>query len=413
MSFFDGQGGFLGIGTRADVRAVRGEHFSDIGSLEHLIINGNDTVTDPKTNLMWQQNSVAKKMNWQEALSYCESLFLGGHQDWRLPTARELLSIVDYREPYTVIESTFFKYGTPPDYWSSTTGKNYNCAWVVDFNIGNHYNYIEKSNSYYVRAVRNVQTIDMDDVFAPSILSLDISPKKTVLTHSGAGIRFLVRAFYNDGSIKIPDGITWQTSDSSTVTIENGKAIAIGEGTATITARDGDGHTAQATVTVQFDPVSLDVSPALLFMESGESMEPSVAALYPDGFQKMLTNSDDYTLMVMDGGSHVSVSGHTISSLSEGTALVQATYENVSAEFRVSVTTPIPLNIVPASARVTQSEAVTVKIDGGPLPIQQMRCRYGDAKSGPLFLACARPVRSGERLIYPPGCRESGNDSDA
>ena len=40
--------------------------------------------------------------NWEQALSYCENLSLGGRDDWRLPTAKELQSIVDYsRSPIT------------------------------------------------------------------------------------------------------------------------------------------------------------------------------------------------------------------------------------------------------------------------------------------------------------------------
>ncbi len=33
---------------------------------------------------------------WEEALAYCEGLTLGDHSDWRLPTIKELNSIVDY-----------------------------------------------------------------------------------------------------------------------------------------------------------------------------------------------------------------------------------------------------------------------------------------------------------------------------
>ena len=35
-------------------------------------------------------------MNRRDALAYCESLTLAGHADWRLPSAKELQSIVDY-----------------------------------------------------------------------------------------------------------------------------------------------------------------------------------------------------------------------------------------------------------------------------------------------------------------------------
>jgi Protein of unknown function (DUF1566) len=37
-----------------------------------------------------------KGLSWQQALAWCEDLTLAGHDDWRLPNAKELPSIVDY-----------------------------------------------------------------------------------------------------------------------------------------------------------------------------------------------------------------------------------------------------------------------------------------------------------------------------
>jgi hypothetical protein len=61
-----------------------------------FVNNGNGTITDSATGLMWQQSDSRKAMNWEEALKHAESLELGGHDDWRLPNAKELQSIVDY-----------------------------------------------------------------------------------------------------------------------------------------------------------------------------------------------------------------------------------------------------------------------------------------------------------------------------
>jgi len=58
--------------------------------------NGDGTVTDSATNLMWQQADDGVARDWIEAISYCESLTLAGYDDWHLPTAKELQSIVDY-----------------------------------------------------------------------------------------------------------------------------------------------------------------------------------------------------------------------------------------------------------------------------------------------------------------------------
>ncbi len=58
--------------------------------------NEDGTVTDSATGLMWQQEDSGKSMNWEDSLSYCENLELAGFDDWRLPNAKELQSIVDY-----------------------------------------------------------------------------------------------------------------------------------------------------------------------------------------------------------------------------------------------------------------------------------------------------------------------------
>ncbi len=81
------------------IRFVRGN--TSYGS-NRFVDNGNGTVTDLATGLMWQQADSASGMNWEDGLSYCEDLSLGGFDDWRMPNAKELQSIVDYtRSPDT------------------------------------------------------------------------------------------------------------------------------------------------------------------------------------------------------------------------------------------------------------------------------------------------------------------------
>ena len=96
--------------------------------------NGNGTVTDRATGLMWQQADSDSGMNWEAALAYAEGLDLAGYRDWRLPNAKELQSILDYtRSPATTgsaaIDPVFTctsisneGNGTDyPWYWSGTT----------------------------------------------------------------------------------------------------------------------------------------------------------------------------------------------------------------------------------------------------------------------------------------------------
>ncbi len=58
--------------------------------------NGDGTITDHATGLMWQKVDSGQGMDWGHALSYAANLKLAGHTDWRLPNAKELQSIVDY-----------------------------------------------------------------------------------------------------------------------------------------------------------------------------------------------------------------------------------------------------------------------------------------------------------------------------
>jgi len=99
--------------------------------------NGNGTITDKATGLMWSQSDSGKGMNWEDALAWVQQKndenYLG-YNDWRLPNAKELQSLVDYtRSPDTTNSAAIdplFKSSEIideagkkdyPFYWSSTT----------------------------------------------------------------------------------------------------------------------------------------------------------------------------------------------------------------------------------------------------------------------------------------------------
>ena len=117
------------------------------------IDNGDGTVTDPSTGLVWQQ-ATAGPMTWKEALAYCEALSLAGHEDWRLPSVTELHSIVEYGSRGPSADPARFPGTAGAYYWSSTTYVwHTDAAWVVSFHDGD-VNDNNKSFPYYVRAVR-------------------------------------------------------------------------------------------------------------------------------------------------------------------------------------------------------------------------------------------------------------------
>ena len=134
------------------VRAVRGGQ-----SNNNFIDNGNGTVTDTITGLMWQQATAPGTYSWKQAITYCENLTLAGYSDWRLPNRNELQSIVDYSRYNPSIDTTYFPGTVAYYYWSSTTPADYTSyAWFVNFYNGSVYIYY-KFGGFYVRAVRGGQ----------------------------------------------------------------------------------------------------------------------------------------------------------------------------------------------------------------------------------------------------------------
>jgi hypothetical protein len=103
------------------VRCVSGEE--NVYGANQFVDNGDGTVTDTATGLMWQQTDDGETRNWEDALAYAENLELAGYDDWRLPNAKELQSIVQYgKTEIPAIDEEFFTLTNPDSYfWTSTT----------------------------------------------------------------------------------------------------------------------------------------------------------------------------------------------------------------------------------------------------------------------------------------------------
>ena len=110
------------------------------------------TWADLKTGLEWQLESPGR-MNWHEGKAYARSLCLEGKKDWRLPSLRELESLLD-RTHYRPVMRAEIPFQDTLSYWSSTTfgaeGKN---AWMVMFGGAYVLSYY-KTNKYHIRCVR-------------------------------------------------------------------------------------------------------------------------------------------------------------------------------------------------------------------------------------------------------------------
>lgn len=110
------------------------------------------TVLDNETGLMWQRDVHGSTYTWLDALSYCETLSLAGRSDWRLPTRKELHTIVDVSRHSPAIDATAFP-GTPSEGFWSSTPLGGQLAWTVYFTTGQP-SWTSTGNTYRVRCVR-------------------------------------------------------------------------------------------------------------------------------------------------------------------------------------------------------------------------------------------------------------------
>ncbi len=143
------------VGPRHFFRAVRGSLSYGVNLFQD---NGDGTVSDQATGLMWQQGDSGVGMDWEKAHSYAEARnkanFLG-HDDWRLPTNKELQTLVDYSrspgatesarvgpsiDPVFTCTSIINESGRAdyPWYWTGTSARGHanepdTSAWYVAF----------------------------------------------------------------------------------------------------------------------------------------------------------------------------------------------------------------------------------------------------------------------------------------
>lgn len=137
--------------------------------------NGNGTVTDSLTGLIWLKNGQCLQFfstdttglnyrPWADAIDavnnlasgYCGLLDGSKAGDWRLPNRKELDSLLDIGHSYPALPADC-PLSTFASYWSSTTNvASTGRAWLVDLQSGDVFN-APKSDTYYVRAVRGGQ----------------------------------------------------------------------------------------------------------------------------------------------------------------------------------------------------------------------------------------------------------------
>lgn len=155
-------------GQTTDYTAIYGEDSDYIINPMSFTANGDGTITDNVTELMWQQQDDGVNYNWYEAsgisettknpagvVDVCGDLNLGSYNDWRLPSINELISIVNLNAPNPTIDTNFFPNTISSSYWSSQPYNNASdILWFVDFSDATINNTSVSNSSRYVRCVR-------------------------------------------------------------------------------------------------------------------------------------------------------------------------------------------------------------------------------------------------------------------
>jgi len=120
LGFIDGH--FMGY-PRTGYKTTRCVRADNNGAyyFPEFVDNDDGTVTDRLTNLMWLQETDGRKRDWEASIQFCEDLVFAAHDDWILPSNKELSSTVDLQRQKPAIDTRFF-----PDtdykayYWSRT-----------------------------------------------------------------------------------------------------------------------------------------------------------------------------------------------------------------------------------------------------------------------------------------------------
>jgi hypothetical protein len=138
--------------------------------------NGDGTVTDTRTGLMWKQCVEGRSRancdtgssityTWAEALVHAEAVTFAGYSDWRLPNIKELRSLVEECRTLPAINDTLFPNERNSFVWSgSPDAYDSSGAWFVYFADGGAYYGYSRIKRAVVRLVRGGQSFEIFDL---------------------------------------------------------------------------------------------------------------------------------------------------------------------------------------------------------------------------------------------------------
>ena len=127
-------------------------------SSERFVKNGDGTITDKLTNLMWMEEETPL-LTQKEALIWLQELDLAGHKDWVMPTLKELATLINLTEGEEWYYKDLFPNTNtkPQGFYQSSTVYGGTFGWGVNFQFGFDGYYADRmSGKYPFRPMRRI-----------------------------------------------------------------------------------------------------------------------------------------------------------------------------------------------------------------------------------------------------------------
>ena len=119
-------------------------------------INGDGTMVDLRTSVMWQTGRSDKKITSPEAAqAYADNLELAGFTDWRLPTSQEIWDLF-FANDYTMKGQLSEQVNLEGSYWTRDDDKIL-AGYLDDGDDPGINRYFYDTDKGYVRAVRSLK----------------------------------------------------------------------------------------------------------------------------------------------------------------------------------------------------------------------------------------------------------------
>ena len=134
----------------ADILGQDGNYQKGLPRVYHRFVHGVDYVSDDTLGMYWQDSGIVSDKNWTQASEYCANGAM------RLPTRKELKSIVDYGVTSSGLPiDDIFEHIGSTGYWCADE-YNTSQAWAIGFSTYNGLDYMQPKNTLLnVRCVWN------------------------------------------------------------------------------------------------------------------------------------------------------------------------------------------------------------------------------------------------------------------